>query len=437
MKNSSYYIINGGKKLHGSINTNGAKNSAVVLLAASLINNQKTIFYNMPKIEEVERLLEVLKSINVKTNWIEKNVLQVIPPKKINLSKIDINAAIKTRSIVLFIGALMHKIKKFRLPITGGCKLGKRTVMPHIYALKKFGIKIKTTQDYYEIDARNLKPASKIIMFESGDTATENAIMAAAFFKNKTTIKFASANYQIQDLCFYLEKLGVQFTGIGTTTLSINGKTSFDKKINYYISEDPIESMLFISIAATTKSSITIKRCPIDFLELELYKLEKVGFKYKIIKKYKSKNIKTNLVDIQTFSSKLIASTEKLYGRPFPGLNIDNLPFFVPIATQAKGQTLIHDWVYENRAIYYIELIRLGANILLADPHRVYINGPTELNASEIVAPPALRPSAIVLVAMLAAKGTSILRNIYGIERGYENLVERLKLLGADIKKIN
>ena len=127
---------------------------------------------------------------------------------------------------------------------------------------------------------------------------------------------------------------------------------------------------------------------------------------------------------------------EKIYGRPFPGVNIDNLPFFVPIATQAKGETLIHDWVYENRAIYYAELNRLGANIRLADPHRVFIEGPTPLMGAEIISPPALRPSAIILVAMLAAKGKSVLKNTYAIERGYENIVGRLKKLGARIEKV-
>ena len=166
-----------------------------------------------------------------------------------------------------------------------------------------------------------------------------------------------------------------------------------NKNVTYALGEDPIESMLFLAIAATTNSNLTIKRCPIDFLELELLKLEKMGFKYKIIKRYKAKNGKTNLVDIKTYQSKLAALEEKIYARPFPGLNIDNLPFFVPIATRAKGTTLIHDWVYENRAIYYMELNKLRANVILADPHRVYIEGPSELRGSEVICPPALRHS--------------------------------------------
>ena len=434
--NVQVYYINGGKKLHGEISTNGAKNSAVFLLCASLLNDATSTFHNMPRIEEVNRIIETLESVGCSAKWLDKNILKITPPKKIDIASLDRKAAQLTRSIVLFMGPLIHRFKHFKLPVCGGCKLGKRTILPHLLALKKFGVKVKTTQDDYEISVKTpLSPINNLVMYESGDTATGNAIMAASKIPGVTTIKFASANYQIQDLCFFLEKLGVQFEGIGTTTLTIHGVEKINRDVEYCISEDPIESMLFISIAATTNSEITIKRCPIDFLELELAKLETMGFKYKITNRYKSENGNTNLVDIQTFLSELRALEEKIHPLPSIGINIDNLPFFVPIATRAKGQTLIHDWVYENRAIYYIELIRLGASMILADPHRVYINGPTELQGAEVVAPPALRPSAIVLVAMLAAKGKSILRNTYGIERGYENLVERLRKLGADIKK--
>jgi UDP-N-acetylglucosamine 1-carboxyvinyltransferase len=162
--------------------------------------------------------------------------------------------------------------------------------------------------------------------------------------------------------------------------------------------------------------------------------IEKMGFKYKIAKKYKSDNGHTNLVDIITYTSKLIALEEKIHAQPYPGINMDNLPFFVVIATQAEGQTFIHDWVYEERAIYYKELDKLRADTILADPHRFYIKGPTDLRATELVCPPALRPSVIIMIAMMGAKGTSVLRNVYNINRGYEDLAERLNSIGAHIE---
>ncbi|MFC1756987.1 UDP-N-acetylglucosamine 1-carboxyvinyltransferase [Patescibacteria group bacterium] len=432
----SSYIIEGGKSLKGSIVVNPSKNSAVVILIASLLNSGKTLIKNLPKIEEVYRIIEVLESIGVNTQWQGGHSLEIIPPKKFTLHKIDVEAAAKTRSIILFIGVLMHKLRKFDLPNQGGCKLGKRTITPHLYALENFGIKIKTFANRMKIEGGGERKNDKIVMYESGDTATENTIMAASLTHGKTIIKFASANYQVQDLCYFLKKLGVRIDGIGTTTLVIYGKSKISKKISYYLTEDPIETMFFLSLAVVTKSSLIIKRCPIDFLELELLKLEKMGFKFKILKKYKARNGYGNLVDLKTFPSALVAPTDKLYGRPFPGLNIDNLPFFVPIATQAKGETMIHDWVFENRAVYFTELNRLGANIRIADVHRVFIKGPTKLKGTELVCPPALRPSASILAAMLGAKGKSVLKNTYAIERGYEKLEERLGALGAKIKRV-
>jgi len=427
--------IKGGRKLEGTVITNTSKNCAMGLMAASLLNKGKTVLKKVPHIEEVNRMIEVLRSLGVKVEWIKKSDLEIICPLKLKIKNLNKKSATKTRSIVMFMGPLIHEFKKFSLPQPGGCKLGLRTVRPHLFALEKLGVKIKTLSKEYEISRERIKP-NKIVLYESGDTTTENILMAAAKIKGKTIIKLASANYQVQDLCCFLIKLGVKIKGIGTTTLTVFGKPKIKTSVEYYVSEDPIESMFFLSVAATTNSTLTIKRCPIDFLELELLKLEKMGFNFKIIKKYKGKNNFTNLVDIKTFPSKLKALEEKIYARPFPGLNIDNLPFFVPVATQAQGQTLIHDWVYEHRAIYYTELAKLGAKIILADPYRVYINGLTKLKATEIICPSALRPATIILIAMLKAEGTSILRNVYSINRGYEKLSERLNKIGAQIKVI-
>lgn len=427
------FQIEGGRKLSGTVKTNVSKNSAVHLLCASLLNKGKTVFRNMPRIEEVYRVIEALTSIGVSVRWIHGTDLEIVPPKRLKIGELNREAATRTRVIVMFLGPLIHAFGSFRLPHPGGCKLGRRTVRPHLFALENFGVEIETTKTSYEVFVKKLRPAN-IVLYESGDTVTSNALMAAAKVEGVTTIKFASANYQVQDVCRYLEALGIKIEGIGTTTLTLHGKRDVDTPIVFYPSEDPIESMLFLAIAATTRSSITVTRCPIEFLELELLKLEKMGFRYKVVRRYMSENGFTALVDIKTYPSKLQALEEKIYARPFPGLNIDNLPFFVPIATQAKGTTLIHDWVYENRAIYYMELTKLGANIILADPHRVYIEGPVELKAAEIICPPALRPAVIILIAMLAAKGTSLLRNVYSINRGYEDLCERLGKIGAKIK---
>ena len=428
------FKINGGKQLHGTIEVNSSKNGAVALLCASLINRGTTTLRHMPKIEEVYRIIEVLQSIGVTVLW-QGNDVTLTPPQKLLLEKIDKVAAEKTRSILMFTGALAHHLPAFKLPQAGGCKLGSRTVRPHLYALEKFGVQIETTETDWEVSCKELRPA-EVVMYESGDTATVNALLAAAGIEGESIIKYASANYQVQDVCFFLKALGVEIDGVGTTTLIVRGKKDINQDVSYTITEDPTDAMFFLSAAIVTRSNIAITRCPIDFLELELLKLEKMGFQYDIIKRYKGEGGHINLVDIETKPSTLTASPEKLYGRPYPGLNIDNLPFFAVIATQAEGTTLIHDWAYEKRALYFTELDKLGANTLLADPHRIYITGPTPLRAADLTCPPALRPATILLVAMLAAPGTSILRNIYSINRGYEGLAAKLSALGAEVAMV-
>ncbi|MBT3355863.1 UDP-N-acetylglucosamine 1-carboxyvinyltransferase [bacterium] len=429
------FEINGGKKLHGEIEVNGSKNATVAILAASVLNEGITTLRNVPQIEEVNRWVEVLESIGMQIKRKGKT-LTLKAPKTIEIKKINREAAEKTRSAIMLMSSLAGKFRKYSIPQAGGCKLGARTVKPHLFVLENFGIKIKAKEDCFEVDAGKFNKAGKVVLYESGDTVTESALMAAAQIPEETTIKMATSNYMVQDLCFFLEKLGVKISGIGGTTLKVEGLKKINKNIVYEISEDPIEAMFFISLAITTKSKLLVKRCPLEFLELELLKLEKMGQKYVVKQEYKAKNGHTDLVDLEIIPSKLIALEEKLHGLPFPGLNMDNLPFFVPIAMVAKGKTLIHDWVYENRAVYFTELNRLGANISLLDPHRVYVEGPTTIRNAEMMSPPALRPAAIILVAMLAAKGRSVLRDVYSINRGYENLEERLQSIGADIKSV-
>jgi len=395
-----------------------------------------TTLIDVPRIEEVNRIIEVLASIGLKISWKNNNHLEIINSGKIALEKLNRDSFIKTRSALLLMGALSSVFKKFSLPQCGGCKLGSRTVNPYTIALTYLGIVVEETPAHYIIERKNPKGA-KFTMYESGDTATENTIMAAALIPGYTEINFASSNYMVQDLVCFLKKAGAKIEWAGNNRLKITGVKKLNPVAGYPIMPDPIESMALISLAITTKSHLKITNCPIDFLQLELEKLHVMGQKFKLSKTYKSKNKHFDLVDIEIFPSHLKALPDKIHPQPYPGLNIDNLPLFIPILTQAEGSTLVHDWVYENRAIYYIELNRLGADIMLHDPHRVTVTGPTELKPNEIICPPALRPSINLLIAMLAAKGSSILRNSYAIDRGYENIYERLNKIGADIKIID
>lgn len=432
------YRVHGGKKLAGTIETKTSKNAAVALLCASLLNKGKTTLRRVARIEEVNRLIEVLESIGVTTKWLAGNDLEIIPPKKLQLDQMDTAAAKRTRSIIMFLGPLLHQYRDFKLPFAGGCDLGTRTVEPHLAGLKFFGMDVeaKPDTDYYHATVDESSPRGAIVLTERGDTVTENIIMAAALHDGTTTIRNASPNYMVQDLCFFLEALGVKIEGIGSTTLTITGLRSINEDVEYAPSEDPIEAMSFIAAAAVTKSEIAITRAPIEFLEIELSILETMGLDFSVSSEYPARNGRTRLADIDIRQSKLVAPKDKLHSMPFPGVNMDNLPFLGLIATAAKGRTLVHDWSYENRAIYFTELSKLNAQIELVDPHRVYITGPTKWKEADLVAPPALRPSVVVLLSMLAAPGNSTLRDVYSISRGYEDFANRLNKLGAHIETV-
>jgi UDP-N-acetylglucosamine 1-carboxyvinyltransferase len=430
------YHIQGGKTLSGSVRTNTSKNAAVALLAASLLNKGTTTLRRMPKIEEVNRLLEVMRSIGVSVE-VANGDITVTPPAQFDLSHINREAAQKTRSIALFIAPLAHRMRSFDLPAPAGCDLGKRTLGAHIDALARLGIEVSGDEqtNSYHTEVREMR-AGEIIMYEASDTGTENVLMAAAKLPGTTTIKFASANYMVQDLCFFLEACGVKIDGIGTTTLVVHGVEDINAAVVGAPSEDPIESMFFISLAATTKSKLCVERCPIEFLELELFTLAHMGLQHARSEKYLAENDRTLLCDVTVEPSELRAPPEKIAPRPYPGINIDNLPYFVPVATQASGETLIHDWVYEVRPKYYLEMAKLGADVTQLDQHRVVVKGPTPLHGANITAPPAFRPASILLIGMLAADGASELYDVYPINRGYENLHERLTKLGATIEAV-
>ncbi|WP_370189112.1 UDP-N-acetylglucosamine 1-carboxyvinyltransferase [Aeromicrobium sp.] len=432
----SHLRVKGGTQLSGAIDVKSSKNAGVALLCASLLNEGTTILRKVARIEEVNRLLEVLSSIGVRTRWLgDEGDLELVVPAQLDLAAMDEAAARRTRSIIMFLGPLMHRVDQFELPYAGGCDLGTRTVEPHMTALRPFGLKVVATEGSYHVDAaRGVGPERPIVLTERGDTVTENALLAAARYDGVTVIRNASPNYMVQDLCFFLEKLGVGIEGIGTTTLRVTGKPRINTDVDYAPSEDPIEAMSLIAAAIVTQSSITVRRVPIEFMEIELALLEEMGFRYDRSAEYAAENGQTRLVDITTYPSDLRAPIDKVHPMPFPGLNIDNLPFFAVIAATAQGQTLLHDWVYENRAIYLTELNKLGARVKLLDPHRVLVDGPTHWSGTEIVCPPALRPAVVILLAMLAAKGTSVLRSVYVINRGYEDLAERLNALGAQIE---
>lgn len=424
----------GGHELSGEITLKRSKNAAVALLCASLLNHGVTRFKAFPRIEEVHRIIEVLESIGVKVKWLEGNDIEIRRPAKLQLQNINAVSARKTRSVLMLLGPLMHEFNQFDIPYAGGCKLGERTVSPHLYVLERFGVDVIAKTGHYDVTVSK-KEAGRVTLYEAGNTVTNNALMAAAGRTETTVIHGASADYMVQDLCVFLQKLGVKIEGIGSPVLTVKGVKSIKKNITFAPTEDPIEAMFFISAAVTTNSEITIKRVPIHWIGLELFKLKTMGLKMTNSSEYASDNGVTELADvtIHKHNGTLVAPKDKLHPNLWPGINPDSIPYFVPICGVAKGRTLIHDWMFEGRALYYTEMTKVGMQIELADPHRVYVTGPVKFKNADVACPPALRPASLLLIGMLAAEGQSLLRNVYTINRGYEDIAKRLNSLGAKI----
>ena len=429
------FRIQGDTKLSGEIEVRSSKNAAVALLCASLLNRGTTTLRGIARIEEVDRISEVLASIGVDLTWTgDGNDLVIRRPERLTPETIDQRAAKRTRSILMFLGPLMHEFDSFELPYAGGCDLGARTVHPHMSGLRKLGLSVVATDgQYHATVSQDGADKHFVTLIERGDTVTENVIMAAAGTPGTTIIRNASGNYMVQDLCFYLQLLGVKIEGIGTTTLRITGVEDINVDVEYEISEDPIEAMSLLTAGIVTKSEMTVRRCPVQFLDVELAVLDEMGQRLEMSQEYLSRNGKTRLVDITLFPSELQAPMDKIHPMPFPGLNIDNLPFFAVICASATGQSRIYDWVYDNRAVHLQKLADLGANVQVMDAHRLLIIGPTKWRGRTVHTPPALRPAVCLLLAALAAKGTTHLLDVYVINRGYEDLPQRLNKLGADI----
>ena len=435
MDNSIDLRIRGGTTITGTIETGTSKNGSLALLCASLLNHGTTVFRGIADIEEVSRLFEVLRALGVSVVREGDGSVVVRVPEVFDLSGLSHPSFSRIRSGLMLIPGIAHRHTSFSLPTAGGCQMGRRTIAAHVHGLAALGISVARGDDALVVETTSVREDS-VVLYEASDTATVNALLAAALVPEVTTISFASANYQVQEVCFFLESLGVSVAGVGTNTLRVHGVNRIDRDVSYANSEDPVESMALVAIGAVTGASLTVTRVPIDFLTLELFVLRSMGLSFSVSDRYVSDNGRTALVDVSVVPSVLRAPEEKIHAVPYPGINTDNLPFFAVIATQAEGETLIHDWMWEDRAVYFTNLDSLGARTELLDPHRVVVRGRTPLVAGDVRCPPALRPASILLVGMLAAEGVSLLRDTYVIRRGHENFVGRLNAIGADISVV-
>jgi UDP-N-acetylglucosamine 1-carboxyvinyltransferase len=418
---SEKFVIHGGKPLKGEIEVRGAKNAAFPLLCASLLTKEECEISNLPLIEDVFRMLEILKSLGSKITWTGERTVK-IKNEKISLGKIKEDLVCLLRGSVLFLGPLLGRFGRIRFPLPGGCVIGARPIDTHLDGFGQLGVKIfKEGQKYlFELPQ---KKGGEVILNEFSVTATENLMLLASLIPGKTVIKTADQDYQVQELAKFLGEMGVAIKGVGTHQITVFGSKKL-KGAKHKLLFDPIEAGTFILMAAATRGNVLVKNVELSFLELPLKRLRDYGVPLKIVGPKALRVLPWKKLKI-----------DKIQSLPYPGIPSDLQSAFGVLATLSPGSTLVHDPLYEGRLKYLEDLNKMGAEIYFADPHRAVINGPTHLQGTEL-GPIDLRGGAALIMAGLIAKGKTIINNIYQIDRGYERIEERLRQIGADIKRI-
>jgi UDP-N-acetylglucosamine 1-carboxyvinyltransferase len=416
-----YFKIKGGKKLQGEIDVRGSKNATTPILAATLLTKKECIISNIPLIEDVFRMIEILQSMGVEVRRLGERKISVTAAQ-VDPAKIDVEKVKQLRSSILLLGSLSARFDKFKLYHPGGCVIGARPVGTHFDALRKMGVEITQTDNVYEINAKKRK-ATKVVLQEMSVTATENAMMLASMLPEKTVIKIAATEPHVEDLGRFLISLGAKIKGLGTHTMEIVGTKNL-RGAKHTIIADANEAATFLIMGVATASPIRVKNAKEDHLDLVLEKLREFGADFKIGQDY-----------IEVVPAKKLKALSKLDPRTYPGIPSDVQAPFGVLATQAEGSTLIFDTIFEGRFNYLSELEKMRAHVKLLNPHQAIITGPTQLKGSEIKSFD-LRAGASLIIAALAAKGETTIQDIYQVDRGYEKIEERLQKIGADIQRI-
>ncbi len=413
------FIINGSKKLSGEIKISGSKNAVLPLIAASILIPEVHLT-NVPHIKDVERMLNIISDMGGEYDWLGDNEVKIKTENIKNKPLSD--EARKLRASTLFAGSVLARFREVKLPYPGGDIIGARPLDAHIKAFESLGVEC-IEDGALNFRADNIK-GGLVVLEETSVTATENILMLASGVSEEVEIRLVATEPHVQCLANFLSEAGADIEGIGTTTLKVKNKVSASK-IKFRVIPDELEVSGFSALAAATRSDIKISPIRTEFLDSVLLQLKKMNVNFSIegdalmvkspVKEYRSSRLQSGL---------------------YPNLVTDHLPPLAVLATQVKGSTLVHDWLYEARQSYLRELMKMGADITIMDPHRALIIGPTPLYGKD-VASYDIRSGMAMIVAALVAKGRTTISDIEHIDRGYENLEERLKNIGADIERVD
>jgi len=415
------FEIEGGKRLSGAIDVRGSKNATTPILAATILSTETSVISNVPRIEDVFRMLEILESMGAVVKWLDERTVAVTP-RDIDPSRMDTALVKKIRSSILLLGALSARFETFSLYHPGGCVIGARPVGTHFDALRKLGIEVVGDGKEYAIDAKGRKPGT-IALREMSVTATENAMMLAAGMPGKTVIRVAAAEPHVEDLGRFLEKMGAKVSGLGTHVIEIEGAARLSGA-EHAVIPDANEAATFLILGVATGSPITVRNARENHLDIVLEKLREFGADFRI---------EDDSITIVP-AGKLVA-VPKIDTRTYPGVPTDVQAPLGVLAALADGETLIFDTVFEGRFNYVSELEKMRAHATVLNPHQVLFRGPAKLRGTTIRSYD-LRAGAALIIAALAAEGKTVIEDIYQVDRGYERIEDRLSALGADIRRV-
>jgi UDP-N-acetylglucosamine 1-carboxyvinyltransferase len=425
------YVVEGGRTLSGSIRPSGNKNAALPIVAACLLSEQKVFLDNVPHIRDIETLIELIMSVGVKAEWAGKNSL-LVEASEVHAGDLDPALCAKIRASILLAAPLLARCGEIVLPPPGGDVIGRRRLDTHFLALQQLGAELIPEKGRIRLRVKGFRGAD-VFLDEPSVTGTENALVAATAAQGRTILRNAASEPHVQDLAHFLVALGGEIDGIGTNTLTITGGRPLGAgEVRYEIGPDHIEVGSFIGLAATTKSELRIEKAGIEHLRSTRMGFSRLGIECVedgedlIVPAHQRRKIQADLGD----------HVPKLEDQPWPAFPADTMSIAIVTATQCEGMILMHEKMFESRLFFVDKLITMGAKIVLCDPHRAIVAGPSRLRGATLDSPD-IRAGMALLIAALGAEGESIINNVGQIERGYELIDERLCALGANVKRVD
>jgi UDP-N-acetylglucosamine 1-carboxyvinyltransferase len=421
------YIVEGGKRLSGTIRPSGNKNAALPIIAASLLTEHPVTLENVPRIRDVEILVELVKSVGAEVAWAKRNTL-TIHAKEVRSAELDPELCRRIRASILLASPLLARCGEIELPPPGGDVIGRRRLDTHFLALERLGVAFDLEESFH-LSTPGLRGAD-VFLDEPSVTATENAVTAAAAARGTTVLRNAACEPHVQDLCHFLVALGAEIDGVGTNKLTIEGGHALGGA-THRIGPDHIEVGSFIGLAAVTGSELRIADAGIEHLRSTLLGFARLGVSCKI----EGADLVVPAEQQKVIQTDMGGHVPKLEDQPWPAFPADTMSSALVTATQCTGLILIHEKMFESRLFFVDKLVGMGARIVLCDPHRALVAGPSRLRAATLESPD-IRAGMAMLTAALSAEGESTINNVAQIERGYERIDERLNALGANIQRV-